>query len=332
MPIDTTGAFITSADAPPPHESFKMVLNAMLVKNGELDQTQFDKIGEVQARTALLATLFYDDPKDEILPKDKKDLILSKFEGRNRDGSKTGDIDLNGAMFGLSPDTAVETLDKAIAELNLENRDELIKQALEGVHAQKGVHGKAASAVVITKALYFAEYDRAAKQAIFDAALIMQLSMRSMDRVESFLAGDYNREEALKLLQTSNKLNYRFDHDVAVSVNEALLALCTSEMQASTALERNKDPDNIPVIMDEIRAMHGYAAKRNVASLVDAMHVAAVMFDDAGKPALAQKAREVHDYYGARYNKIMNVPHIMMAPEAKTGFEAADDLPSSQPN
>ena len=332
MPIDTTGAFIASADAPPPHESFKMVLNAMLVQNGELDQAQFDKIGDVQARTALLATLYYNDPKDEILSKEKKDIILEKFQGRNRNGSKTGDIDLNSAMFGLSADTAVETLDKAIDELELDNTDDLIAQALQGVHAQKGVHDRAASAIVITKALYFAEYDRAAKQAIFDAALIMQLSMRSMERVESFLAGDYNRQEALKLLQTSNKLNYKFDHEVAIDVNEALLTLCTSEMQAASALERNKDPANIPVIMDEIRAMHGYAAKRNVAKLIDAMHSAATLFDGAEKPALAEKARDVHDYYGARYSGIMKVPHIMMAPQEKTGFESPDDLPNTQPN
>jgi len=290
----------------------------MLVENGELDQTQFDTIGHVQARTALLATLFDHGTGEQ------KEIILSKFEGRNRDRTSTGDIDLNGAMFGLKPDTAVQELDAVIDALGLENKDQLIGQALQGVHAQKGVHEKAASAVVITKALYFADYDRAKKQDIFDAALIMQLSMRSLERVESFLAGDYNRQSALELLQTSNKLNYRFDHPTAIDVNEALLALCTAEMQASSSLERNTDPGNIPSIMTKIRAMHGQATKINTETLIHSMEDAAKLFEGAGKSALAEKARDVHTYYANRYDSIMGVPHIMMAPEAKTGFEEPD--------
>jgi hypothetical protein len=322
--IDTTGAFIQSASEPAPHGGFKQVLNEMLVETGELTREQFDRIGEVQARTAVLATLFEHGTDDQ------KATILSKFEGRNRDGSMTGEPDLNGSMFGLTHDNAVQELDEAINALGLENKDELIAQSLQGVHAQKGVHPNAASAVVITKALYFADYDRADKQAIFDAALIMQLSMRSLDRVESFLAGDYNRQAALELLQTSNKLNYKFDNPAAIDVNEALLALCTSEMQASTMLERNDDPENIPVIIDEIRGMHGYAAKRNVARIIDSMESAVALFQDSGKYDLADKATEVFAYYNQRYDGIMNVPHIMMAPDAKTGFEGPD--PADQLN
>jgi len=318
MPIDTTGAFIQSASEPPPHNGFKAVLNEMLVENGELSRDQFDVIGEVQARTAVLAALYENGTPEQ------QEFILNNFAGRNRDGSMSAEPDLNGAMFGLNPESAVTNLDEAINALGLDNKDDLIAQALQGVHAQKGVHPKAASAVVITKALYFADYERADKQKIFDAALVMQLSMRSLERVESFLAGDYDRESALALLQTSNKLNYRFDDKAAIDANEALLALCTSEMQASSMLERNDDPANIPVIMDEIRAMHGYAAKRNVGRLVEAMGSAVQLFDDAGKVELGAKAREVHSYYAARYDGVLKVPHIMMAPDAKTGFEEPD--------
>jgi len=306
--VDTVGAFIQAATTQPPHAGFKAVINRMMLENGEIDQAGFDKIGEVQARTVVIAA-FAEHGTPEQIGK-----ILGRFGGRNRDESLSNVLDLNRAMFGLQPATAVEELDAFIAELNIESVDDKINKALESVRAEKGVHPNAASSVVITKALYFAEYEKAAIQKIFDGALIMQLSMRSLERAESFLAGTYNRDKALELLQTSNKLSYKFDHKDVVRANEALLNLCTIEMQTDSALQRGEP-------MDEVRALHESSAKRNIETLIKVMPTAASLFESNGKPELGAKVREVHAYYSARYQGILDVPHIMMMPGGKTGYE-----------
>ena len=150
--------------------------------------------------------------------------------------------------------------------------------------------------------------------------------MRGLGRVESFLAGDYNRQAALELLQTSNKINYKFDNPNVVDANEALIAICAAEMQSSTQLERNKDPNNIPSIMTKIRKMHGEATRINVQTFIEAMPEAVELFKQGGHPDLAQDASDVGTYYADRYKALMQVKHLMMAPDAKTGFEEPDPL------
>ena len=128
--VDGSTAFIQAASEPPPHSDFTDVLNVMLLKKGVIDQTQFDHVGHVQARTALIAATF-ERANDE-----KRDLILSELNGKLDDD---GYPDLNFAMFGLNPDNALKKLDTIIAQLGFDDMEGSIENAIEAVNKRRGV-------------------------------------------------------------------------------------------------------------------------------------------------------------------------------------------------
>ncbi len=133
MASDMTGAFIQTTKEPPPHGGFKKILGRMLTDFGVITENQFNLVGEVQARTIVIAT------QADFGTQVQKEAVIAKFPERNRDGSLTGDYDLNGAMFGLNPETAVEDLDAFIATLGVENAEAKIEKALEGNSRGDGV-------------------------------------------------------------------------------------------------------------------------------------------------------------------------------------------------
>ena len=308
MAIDNTGAFIQAASEPPPHPSFTKILGGMLVDFDVITPKQFDLVGEIQARTVVLAGL------SEYGTPEQQEAILARYEGRNRDGSMTGEVDFNGAMFGMHEDTAVAELDELIQSLGLADADSMIAKALEGNKAGKGVTPKAAHAKPIINGLFFADYEKAEKQNLSDGALTMQHTMRAMQRVEMFLAGAYNRQSALELAQTSSNIVYKFDPAPLRQANEALLYLCSVEMAADSALQDG-------VHIDEIREESEYAVYKRIGTLINAMQAGNQMFKDGGRDDLGVKASEVHEYFATRYAGLKNVPHVMMAPKAQSGFE-----------
>jgi len=305
MAHDTSGAFIQAATEPPPHTRFKHVLGRMLVESDVISEDQFELVGQVQARTILIAT------QADFGSKAQKEAVVAKFPNR----FKEGEYDLNGAMFGLKPDTALQELDGFIETLGLENTEEKIAEALEGNRRGEGVYNKAAHAKPIINGLFFADYNKAHRQKIADGALIMQHTMRALERTENFLAGSYSRQAALDLLKTSSNIVYKFDPKPLREANESLLRLCTIEMDTESSLQ-----DGMHI--DDIRAENEIAVKRHITRLIDAMPHAAEMFEEAGQHDLAADAKEVHAYYSQRYKQLRQVPYVMMAQDASTGFEA----------
>lgn len=294
--------FVNVAGEANPHPYFGAMLGRMLLHTGEIDQPAFDAVGEVQARTIIIAEEF--ERGDAV----KRQMILDKFGGRERGtGEPTGKLDLNGALFSLKIESAVADLDSAIADFAVEELDTKMSAALDSMRSGKGVHPDAAAVGAITKALLLADYNRDAKQAIVDASLTMQHVTRGLERLQVFHTGDYDRNAALGLMNTSNKLNYKFDPPVLQDVNEALLSLCTTEMEIDSALQRGT-PD-----IDMLRQMHELSIRNKIQRFLSAMPTAAQMYRDAGKEALAVKVEEVHSFYQGRYDGVMNAPHVMLS-------------------
>ena len=313
----TKGQFIASAKAPPPHEGFTAVLGRMLLANQEIDQNTFNAVGDIQARTVILAETFDQGSADQ------RKAILDKFGGKDwKTKEPTGKLDLNGAIFGMKLDSAVQDLDHFIASLGIEELDIKMKAALEAVGKEKGVHPDAAASGVIIKALVLTDLNRDAKQDMVNASLIMQMSMRALGRVEKFLAGAYNRAEALELQNTASKLNYKFDPETLVDVNESLLWICATEMRVDSALQ--KDPDSI----HRMRRRYESAVKDEIPVLIDAMQAASKMYETLGKDKLSKKAAEVFKYYTERYKAVLETPHLMLSADeaAKIHGPSPDDM------
>lgn len=314
------GEFIKVTAKGNPHPYFGDILGKMLLESGEIGQTDFDAVGEVQARTIVIARTF------EQADAGQRQLILDRFGGRDwKTKEPTGKLDLNGAIFGLKIDTAVAELDDFIADLAIDELDTKMKDALNEMRSGKGVHEDAAAIGAITKALLLADYDRNAKQAIVDASLIMQHSTRALGRLERFHTGDYDREGALALMNTCNKLNYKFDPPALIDANEALLSLCAVEMEIDSSLQRGTAD------MDLLRQMHELSVKNKIGRLLAAIPEAEKMYRAAGKNALADKVGQVHKFYTNRYEGLVDAPHVMLTQEehmrhVATGAPARKDM------
>lgn len=293
----------------PSYAPFKLVLGKMLRDFGEISSEDYDLVGKVQAQTVVIAEVF-----DRGSP-DQKTAILERFEGKNwKTGEKTGDIDLNSAVFKLEKDRAFDDLNSFLGSLNIEEIDTKIDSAIQAVHAEKGVHPKAAASGAILKALCLSDYDRGQTQAIIDASLIMQMSTRGLERVEKIENGEYDRQAAKDLMGLSNKVNYKFDPVPLVNANESLLQLCTDEMRIHTKLETIPDIDLLT-----LQRLYEPTIIDNTRTLVEAIPAAAELYRKAGKPALAERAEKTYKHFSEKYAEILAWPHIMGTPKQENG-------------
>ena len=298
---------------------FKMVLGKMLREFGEISSDDYNLVGQVQAKTVVIVEASQTGTPDQ------KTMIIDRFGGSDwKTKEPTGKLDLNGAMFKLKKETALDELNGVLSALGIEEIDSKMDAAIQAVHAEKGVHPDAAASAVILKALCLSEYDRDAKQAIVDGSLIMQMSLRGLERIEGFENGNYDRQAALSLQNLSNKLDYERDPLPLVNTNEALLQICSTEMRIHTKLETNPELDLLtlqklyePIIRDDIQ------------TLVESMPAAVEMYKKAGKDALAEKAQKAYDFYSEKYADILVLPHIMGAPTKKN--DGPDNNPKLTP-
>ncbi len=298
------GDFLSATGANP-HPCFGAILGKMLLETGEITQEEFDLLGEVQARTVLIAEAY---DRGDIA---QREIILGRFEGR---GDTAGKLDMDGAMFGLKIETAVQELDGFLADLAIEELDTKLKGALEKVSSGKGVRDDAASIGAITKALLLT--DRSTKSNIVNASLIMQHSVRTLERLERFQKGDYDRQAALELMNICDKQNYKFDPPALVKANEELIFVCTVERMIASHLERN------PEEIHTMRKKHELAIKDAITTLIDVMPEASAMYREASKNELADKADQVHCFYAQRYEGLVQAPHVMLTKEEHAKYVA----------
>ncbi len=303
-----------------PHKGFGLVLGKMLREFDEISADDYDLVGQVQARTVVLAEIAQSGTPEQ------REAVISQYGGQDwKTKEPTGKLDLNSAMFSLKKTSAVAELDTFLKDLNIEDLDPLMDSAVETVHQEKGVHPDAAASAVILKSLVLDDYNRDEKQAIVDASLIMQMATRAMDRLSAFENGEYDREKGLALMNTSNKLNYKFDPPALIQTNEALLFICNVEMSVGSALNNAETPDMEDQIMRTQRQMYETALRVHTESILNAMPEAAKLYRSVGKEDLAQRAEEVQEHFENHYAHITR-PNLMNTPRPDTSSDASEDL------
>lgn len=303
-----------------PHNGFGLVLGKMLREFDEISADDYNRVGQVQARTVVLAEIAQSGTPEQ------REAVISEYGGRDwKTKEPTGKLDLNSAMFSLKKETAIEKLDNFLQGLDIDNIDPLMDKAIESVHREKGVHPDAAASAVILKSLVLDDYNRDEKQSIVDASLIMQMATRAMDRLSAFENGEYDREKGLALMNTSNKLNYKFDPPALIQTNEALLFICNVEMSVGSALNNADTPDMEDQIMRTQRQMYETALRVHTESILNAMPEAAKLYRGVGKEDLAQRAEEVQEHFENHYAHITR-PNLMNTPRGDSSNDKSEDL------
>jgi hypothetical protein len=276
-----------------PQATFQNVLGRMLLGFNEINQEQFDLVGEVQARTVVIAQAFDDKP-------DLQSKIIEKFPDR-RDQKR---FDLNGVMFKYaSPQDVIAELDQFIGDLAIDDIEERKAQALSAVKAEKGVHPNAAAMNVLIKAFLLTKDEG---KVVSNAALTMQMATRALARLEAFQRGEFDRESAHALQKTVNKLNYTWDPKPLVKANEILDQVCSAEKRIHTTFLENPDTD-----IQYVRRKYEMQIEDDMLDLLKVIPQAAAMFREAGRENLAKKAEEVFLFY----NKIFEGLHLIQKPK-----------------
>lgn len=299
---------------------FKLTLGKMLRAFDEMSENEYNLVGQVQVETLLIAQAYQDGTKSE------REKIINRFGGH---GDKAGKLDLDASMFNpvFNKDTVVSELNNFLQSLDIEKIDEKRSNAVEAVHSEKGVSNDAAAAGAIVKA-FCLEGDRKTKDAIIHASLIMQMGLRSLERIDAMTEGEYDREAAQALQKLSSQLNYRFDHRALVKSNEMLDTICSIEKNVSSdilfALEDNQskpyeqrlsDHEVKKTVIREAQVFHESAVRQFGIRLIDNMKTAADLYNQAGKAELAKRAQDAHYFYYEKYTPKFGLPHVMNVPK-----------------
>ncbi|MCF8496532.1 MAG: hypothetical protein K9G62_07695 [Alphaproteobacteria bacterium] len=274
MPVQTFTT-VASLPEPPPREVFARVLGRMLLGFEEITKEQFDLVGEAQARTVVIAEAYANYP-------DRRPAILQKFPKRGVEG----EFDLNEVAFKYTPETIVPELDSFIRDLSIPEVKERMNVAKAAVDAEKGVRPDAAASALLLKKLLLKKDE---EQAVVNASLIMQHAVRSFDRLEVFARGEYDRQAALDLSNTSNKLNYKFDPPALQDANEGLLTVCTIERDIAKDLLRKPETDE-----ETLRTLYEPLAQKAKKEILEAVPTAIQLYRSAGRDGLADKAEAVY--------------------------------------